>query len=88
MNVLEHDKPLFEKEESCYEECMKLSDLRFKAGHYSEAARLLESAARSLDEISRMQRTKQEADQKWFELKQMTGQAQLDRIIHEGAIRL
>ncbi|WP_067730968.1 hypothetical protein [Oceanobacillus damuensis] len=85
MNPLEKEKAKAEKESACYAYCTDTAFDLFNKKEFAKAAVFLENAARSSRELEKikMKISKQCADNKWFEIKQMEGQLVVDKWMSE-----
>ncbi len=78
---LKDDQEHAEKELSCFYHCAEEGENAFKEENYTKAACYFENATRSLNELGKMKTAKQTFDHSWFEIKQIEGQQEVDRVI-------
>lgn len=81
MTFLKDDQERAKKEIDSYNYCMMNASEKLKNEEFGQAAAYLNNANRSLQALEQMKTAKQTFDQAWWEIKQIEGQQEADRVI-------
>ncbi|SEP57672.1 hypothetical protein SAMN05216232_0218 [Virgibacillus subterraneus] len=81
MTFLKDDQARAQKELDCYNYCIKNASVQLESGEFGQTAAYLDNASRSMRELEKLKIAKQTFDKHWWEIKQIEGQQEVDRVI-------